>query len=119
MDDVAARCVKAGDEVEPLERLPEAAPRRLQLPRARHPVGVGADREKRGIAEIEQSGKADDDVEAERQGSEGQRIRRRIDVGVVLVNQRKQQRRRGDAEDGEAGARRGETPANGRARLNA
>src|SRR5215472_18202170 len=104
MDDVAIRGVKAGDEVEPLERLPEAAPRRLQLPRTRHPIGVGANREKRGIAEIKQSGEADDDVEAERQSSEGQRIRCRIDVGVVLVNQRKQQRRRGNAEYRKVGA---------------
>ena len=85
VDDVAARRVKAGDEVEPLEGLPEAAPRRLQLPRARHAIGIGADREKRGVAEVEQSGKADDDIEAERQSGEGQRIGRRIDVGVVLV----------------------------------
>ena len=32
MNDVAAGCMKAGDEVEPLEGLPEAAPGRLQLP---------------------------------------------------------------------------------------
>ena len=94
MDDVAARRVKAGDEVEPLERLPEAAPCRLQLPRARDAIGVGADRKERGVAEIEQPGKADDDVEAERQGGKGERVRRRIDVGVVPVDQRKQQRRR-------------------------
>ena len=104
MDDVAARGVKAADQVEPLEGLPEAAPRRLQLPRACYAIGVRADREKRGVAEIEQSGEADDDVEAERQSSEGQRIRRRIDIGVVLVDQRKQQRRRSDTEDGEADA---------------
>ena len=90
MDDIARSRVKAGDKVEPLERFPEAAPLWLHLPRARHPIGVGPDREKRGITEIEQAGKADDDVEAERQGGESERVRRRIDIGVVLVDQRKQ-----------------------------
>ena len=32
MNDVPTRSVKAGDEVEPVERLPEAAALRLQLP---------------------------------------------------------------------------------------
>jgi len=52
MDDVTARLMMARDEIEPAERLPEARPLGLQLPGARHAVGIGADREKRGVAEI-------------------------------------------------------------------
>ena len=93
MDDIAAGLVKPRDEAEPLERLPEPAPGRRHLPRGEDAVGIGADREKRGVAEIEQPGEADDDVEAERQRGEGQRVRRRVDVGVVAADDREQQRR--------------------------
>ncbi len=61
-------------EAEPLERLPEAAPLRLHLEGGEDAVGIGADREERGIAEVEQAGEADDDVQAERQ--RGDRPRR-------------------------------------------
>ena len=91
MDDIAAGSRHAGDEVEPAERLPEARPLRLQLKRAGDAVGVGADREKRGIAEIEEAGEPDDDVEAERQCGKSKRVCRRIDVGVVPVQDREQQ----------------------------
>src|ERR1700756_1861887 len=97
MDDVAAGLVITRDEVEPTKRLPETAPFRLHLPRARDAVGIGADREKRGVAEVQQAGKADDDVEAQRQGRESERVRRRIDIGIVAVDHWEQQGGRSDA----------------------
>ena len=104
MDEIAGRRMVAGDQAEPLERLPETGPFRLQLPGAEDAVGIGADREKRRIAEVEEAGEADDDVEAERQRREGERIGDRIDVRVVPVHEREQQRRRRDAEDAETRA---------------
>jgi len=99
MNDVAARRVKTADEVEPLQGLPEAAPRRLDLPRAGNAVGVGADCKERGIAEIQEAGEADDDVEAKRQSGKGERVRRRINVGIVPVDEWEQQRRGRQQED--------------------
>src|SRR5262249_23105076 len=48
---------------------------------------------------VEQSGKADDNVEAERQSRVGQRICRRVDIGVVANDDRKQHRQHGDERD--------------------
>ncbi len=56
-------------------------------------IGIGADREKCGVAKIEQPGEADDDVEAERQRGEGECIRRRVDIRIVAVDDREQDRR--------------------------
>ena len=114
MDDVAAATRHPRDEVEPAKRLPKTGPRRLQLKRGSGAVNIGADREKRGVAEVEQTGKADDDVEPERQCGEGKRVRRRIDVGVVAMNKRKRQRRRRNQKDREAGADDRRTPGDQR-----
>ena len=73
---------------ERLEELPGLAPGRLQLERIQHAIGIGPDGEERGIAEVEQAGEADDDVEAERQGGKGEGVRQRIDVGFVGVIER-------------------------------
>src|SRR6202007_2803416 len=54
--------------------------------------------------EIQEASEADDDVEAKRQGGKGERVRRRIDVGVVAVDQWKERRRGRDQESAEAGA---------------
>ena len=45
--------------------------------RVRVRVGVGADREECGVAEVEQAGQADDDVQAHRQQDEARRRWRR------------------------------------------
>ena len=87
------------DKAKPLEGLPEAAPLRLDLIGRQRAVGVGADGEERRIAEIEQAGKADDDVEPERQHGIGERIRRRIDVAFIAVEIGEGERRHED--DGE------------------
>src|SRR5262249_50351745 len=42
-----------------------------------------------GIAEVEQAGEADNDVEAERQDGEGERIRRSVNVTLIAIDQRK------------------------------
>src|SRR5438045_9562258 len=105
MDDVTTRRVKTADEVEPLQGLPEPAPRRLDLPRAGNAIGVGTDCKERGVAEIQQAGEADDDVEAKRQRGKGERVRRRINVGIVAVNQWEQQSPYRDQQDTEAGPR--------------
>ena len=67
------------DEAEPLERLPETPPFRLHLVRGEDAIGIGADGEEGGIAEIEQASEADHDVEAERQDRESERVRGRVD----------------------------------------
>ena len=46
-------------------------------------VGIGADREERGVAEIEQAGEADHDIEPERQDRERAGVGRRVDIAVV------------------------------------
>ncbi len=89
----AARSGHPGDEVEPAKRLPKTRPFRLQLERGSGAIGVGADREESGVAEIEQAGKSDDNVEAQRQRRESERICSRIDVGIVAVHNRKQKSR--------------------------
>ena len=93
MDDVGdPRFVKPDHQAEPLERLPEAAPVRGDLPGDGGPIGIGADREKRGIAEVQQPGEADHDVEPESERGEGQRVGGGIDVAVVAVGDREQDR---------------------------
>ena len=54
--------------------------------RRREGIRVRADREERGVAEVEQAGKADDDVQAERQQDEdsGRGERRRSTPAVAL-----------------------------------
>src|SRR5579875_493956 len=90
MHDVAARLMDPGDEVEPPERLPEPAPGRLQLPRGGNPIGISANCKECGITEIEKPGEADNDIKTERQCGKSQRIRGRVDIGVVAVNEREQ-----------------------------
>ena len=84
------------DKAEPLEGLPETAPLRLDLIGRQRAVSVGADCEERRIAEIEEAGKADDDVEPERQHGIGEPIRRRIDVAFVAVEIGEGERRHKD-----------------------
>ena len=59
---------------------------RHDLERGQDAVRVGADREERRVAEVEQPGKADDDVEAERERGIGGGVGRGVDIGVVVVN---------------------------------
>src|SRR5215471_18040554 len=103
MNDVAAPLVIAGDKIQPPERFPKTAPLGVPLPRARNAVGIGADREERGVAEVQQPGKTDNNVETQGEGSESERVCRRVDVRVVAVYQRKQQRRCGNYESANAG----------------
>ena len=78
---------------EPLERLPEARPLGLELAGGGDAVAVGADGEERGVAEVEQPGEADHDVEPERQHGVGERVGRRVHVAGVAAEDREQQRR--------------------------
>jgi hypothetical protein len=78
----------ARDETQPLEGLPEFAPARLHLIGGQNPVGIGADGEEGGVAEVEEPGEADDDVEPERQDGEGAGIGGRVDVAVIVIDQR-------------------------------
>jgi len=87
MHDVAGM----GDETEPLERLPEPAPRRLDLERGERAVGIGADREERGVAEVEEPGEADNDIEAQGERGVSERIRCGVDIRVVADHDREQQ----------------------------
>ena len=91
MDDVPGRQVIASNQIEPTERLPETAPLGLHLPRARNAIGIGADRKERGIAEIEEPGEANDDIEPERQRSKRECIRGSVDIRVIGIDQREQQ----------------------------
>ncbi len=93
MHDIAGTIARdARDEPQPLEGLPEFAPARLHLIGGQNPVGIGADGEEGGVAEVEEPGKADDDVEPERQDGEGARIGGRVDVAVIVIDQRKERR---------------------------
>ncbi len=89
MDDVAAWLRDVLDQFEPCERLPERSPVRHHLKGGQDAISVGTDGEERRVAEIEQSGETNDDIEAERQGGIGRGVGGRIDVGVVVVDQRK------------------------------
>src|SRR5262249_10642128 len=51
------------------------------------------------VTEVEQPGKADHDVEAERQNREGERVGGGIDVAVIAVDQREGERSSGDRRD--------------------
>ena len=73
------------------ERLPETPPFRLYLPGGEDAVGIGADREEGGIAEIEQAGETDDDIEAERQHGEGGGVGGGVEIAPIAVDQRKQE----------------------------
>ncbi len=63
-----------------------------------HRVTVRADREECGVAEVEETREADDDVEPEREQHECTRIREKIDVRVVRVEIRESEQ--SDAEQG-------------------
>ena len=76
------------DEAEPLERLPETPPFRLHLIRGEDAIGIGADGEEGGIAEVEKPREADHDVEAERQDRIGERVRARVDIALIMIEQR-------------------------------
>ena len=103
---------KRCDQAQPLERLPEFRPLRLHLPGRQDAVGIGADGEEGGIAQIEQAGEADDDVEAERQHGEGGGIGRGVDVAAVAVDQREEKQENRDIESrSAAGADRREARA--------
>ena len=92
MHHIAARFMKPRDKAKPLKRLPEAAPIRRHLPGGHRAVGIGADREECGVAEIEEPGEPDDDVEPERQRRKSQGIGGGVDIGVVAVPDREQDR---------------------------
>src|SRR5258708_27592301 len=78
------RGLVARDQAQPLEWLPEFAPRRRDLAGRHGAIGVGADGEERGISEIEEAGEADDDIEAEGKNDEGAGVGCGVDVAFVL-----------------------------------
>ena len=86
-------------EAQPLERLPEPPPFRLHLVGGENAVSIGADGEEGRVSEVEQTGEADHDVEAERQDRVGERIRGRIDIALVAVDQRKQDSKHEESDD--------------------
>jgi hypothetical protein len=77
-------------ETEPLERFPEAPPFGLHLIGGENAVGIGADGEKGGIAEVEKPRETHNDIEAERQDREGECVRCRVDITLVAVDQGKE-----------------------------
>ncbi len=86
MHDIAGTIARnARDESQPLEGLPEFTPARLHLIGGQNPVGIGADGEEGGVAEVEEPGEADDDVEPERQDGEGAGIGGRVNVAVIVI----------------------------------
>ena len=76
-----------------------APPFRLHLIGGEIAVSIGADGEEGRVAEIEQPGEADDDIEAERQDRVGERIRGRIDIALVAVDQREQDAKHEESDD--------------------
>jgi hypothetical protein len=86
-DDVTAWLRDVLYQFEPGERLPERSPVRHHLEGGQDAISVGTDGEERRVAEIEQSGETNDDIEAERQSGIGRGVGGRVDVGVVVVDQ--------------------------------
>ena len=78
------------DEAEPSQRLPEVPPFRLNLVRGEDAVGVGADGKEGGVAQIEQTGKPDDDVEAECKNRKGKGVCGGVDIPLIADDDRKQ-----------------------------
>ena len=93
-----------GDQAEIVERLPERAPLGLQLEGGQDAVGIGTDGEERGIAQVEQAGEADHDVQPERQRGIGRGVGHAVHVGVVVVQQRERQRGGGQQDQADAPA---------------
>src|SRR5256885_3972746 len=71
----------------------------VRVRRAEDGPGVGADGEERDIAEVEQSGQADHDVEAERQRGEDPDLRRHLEVVAVKGPDQGHQQQQGDPEE--------------------
>src|SRR5438046_354850 len=74
--------------------------------RAEDGPGVGADGEERDIAEVEQSGQADHDVEAERQRGEDPHLRRHLEVVAVEGADQRHQQQQGHPEEADPEPRR-------------
>src|SRR5690348_11112965 len=90
--------MEALHQPEPLEGIPETPPLRLYLPGRQNAVGIGANGEKRCITEVQQPGKTDDDVEAQRQHGKGRGVRRRVEIAAVAVDQREDEQEDRDIE---------------------
>jgi len=73
------------------ERHPEGRPWRGDLIRRENAVRIGADREEGGIAEIEQAGEADHDVEAQCQRGIGRRVGKRTEIRGIRIENREYQ----------------------------
>ncbi len=79
------------DLAEPEQGRPHVGPRDLELARRGRAVGVGADREERRVAEVQEPREADDDVEPERQEHVGVGVRRRVDVPAAGDDERERE----------------------------
>src|SRR5256885_5994215 len=64
-----------------------------ELAGRKHSVGVGADGEERRVAEIEESGEADHDIQADRQQDIHAGIGRRVDQGPAAATGNERRKR--------------------------
>jgi hypothetical protein len=78
---------------------PEAAPLRGDLPGGQNAEGIGADREKGRVAEVEQAAETHDDIEAERQAGIGGGIAGGVDIGLIAGDEGEGQRQHREQQD--------------------
>ena len=76
----------------------------MQLERVEDAVGIGNDREERRIAEIEQAGETDDDVEPERKEREEHHVHAHADQEGRVREEREERADRQEGEEAGAGA---------------